>query len=138
MYTSFWDTLYMVCWYPITIYIDIWLVLITRRQSIICSMLGLPYLERQKSGQWMATLHEAKFMGFSTIFITKSGRSNSLVALIVLGNDEVLKKGNRGDLQKKKKGKHLFGSAFCVIFRPKTALFFGDRSRSHHFLPDRQ
>ena len=41
--------------------------------------LGLPYLEKQKSGQWMATLHQAKFMGFSIIFITKSGRPNSFV-----------------------------------------------------------
>ena len=54
--------------------------------------IGLPYLEKQKSGQWMATLHEAEFMGFSIIFKTKSGRSNSVLDLIVEGNDEVLKR----------------------------------------------
>ena len=43
-------------------------------------------------------------MGFSINFKTKSGRSNSVAVLIAVGNHEVLKKkGNRGDLQKKKK-----------------------------------
>ena len=46
-------------------------------------LLGLPYLEKQKSGQWMATLHQAKFMGISTIFITKSGRPNRFVDMQV-------------------------------------------------------
>ena len=41
-------------------------------------------------------------MSFSIIFRAKSGRSNSVLDLIVEGNDEVLKKkGNRGDLPKK-------------------------------------
>ena len=59
-------------------------------------IIGLPYLEKQKSGQWMATLHEAKFMGFSIIFITKSGRSNSVLDLIVEVNHEVLKNMKQG------------------------------------------
>ena len=56
----------------------------------------------------MATLHEAKFMGYSINFKTKSGRSNSDPVLIAVGNHEVLiKKGNRGDLQKKKRSTHI-------------------------------
>ena len=40
--------------------------------------LGLPYLEKQKAGQWMATSQQAKFMVFSTIVNTKSGRPKGL------------------------------------------------------------
>ena len=35
-------------------------------------------------------------MGFSIIFNTKSGRSNSVLDMIVEGKDEVLKKGKHG------------------------------------------
>ena len=55
----------------------------------------------------MATLHEAKFMGFSIIFITKSGRSNSVPDLILEGEDDLLKQRKRGDLKKKNKKKIL-------------------------------
>ena len=48
---------------------------------VIVVSLGLPYLKKQKSGQWMATLHQAKFMGFSIIYITKSGRPSSFVSI---------------------------------------------------------
>ena len=44
----------------------------------------------------MATLHEAKFMGFSIIFITKSGRSNSVPDLILEGEDDLLKQRKKG------------------------------------------
>ena len=60
------------------------------------ALVGLPYLEKQKSGQWMATLQEAKFMGFSIIFITKSGRLNSVLDLILEGKDELLKERKKG------------------------------------------
>ena len=33
---------------------------------------GLPYLEKQKSGQWMATSHDIKYMGLS-FFLIKIG-----------------------------------------------------------------
>ena len=32
-------------------------------------LVGLPYLEKQKSGQWMATFHETKYMGLSFFLI---------------------------------------------------------------------
>ena len=83
--------------------------------------IGLPYLEKQKSGQWMATLHETKFMGFSNFFLTKSGRSNSALDIIFEGKDQLLKEKRKGGTPKKKKGHHLFGCTFCDIFRPKTA-----------------
>ena len=52
-------------------------------------LLGLPYLEKPKSGQWMATLHETKYMAFSSIFVTKSGRLNSALDLIFEGEDQL-------------------------------------------------
>ena len=70
----------------------------------------------------MATLHEAKVLGYSTIFITKSGCSNRLVDLFLLAIDGVLERMETGVIsKKKKKGQHLFRSSFCVTFRPKTA-----------------
>ena len=63
--------------------------------------LGLPYLEKQKSGQWMATLHETKYMAFSSIFLTKSGRSNS--ALRERTSFETKEKEKKGVISKKKK-----------------------------------
>ena len=36
--------------------------------------LGLPYLEKQKSGRWMANFHETKFMAYSIFFLSKAGR----------------------------------------------------------------
>ena len=61
-------------------------------------------------------------MGYSINFETKSGRSNSVPDLIVVGNDEVLKKKETGVIsKKKKKGRRYFGSTFCVIFGRKTA-----------------
>ena len=69
----------------------------------------------------MASLHEAKILGYSTILITQSGRSNWLVDLFLLGIDGLLKRIETGVISKKKKSQHLFTSAFCVTFRPKTA-----------------
>ena len=63
-------------------------------------MIGLPYLEKQKSGQWMATLHQTKFMGLSIISITKSGRPNSIVDIQEQASNN---REKRGDLQKNKK-----------------------------------
>ena len=65
--------------------------------------LGLPYLEKQKSGQWMATFHETKFMGFSIFLLTKSGRSNSALDLIYEGEVQLLKDKKKGGISKKKK-----------------------------------
>ena len=79
------------------------------------ALLRLPYLEKQKSGQWMATLHETKYMAFSSIFLTKSGRSNSALDLIFEGEDQLRKERKR----KKKKGHHLCTCIFGVIFGPK-------------------
>ena len=35
---------------------------------------GLPYFEKRKSGQWMATFDETKFMGHSNSPVRKAGR----------------------------------------------------------------
>ena len=52
-----------------------------RHSLLLC--LGLPYLEKQKSGQWMATFHETKFVGFSNFLVTKAGRWDAALDLIV-------------------------------------------------------
>ena len=39
----------------------------------------------------MDTLHGVKFMGYSIIFVTKSGRSNSVLELILEGEVELIK-----------------------------------------------
>ena len=51
--------------------------------STLRSYVGLPYLEKQKSGHWMATFHETKFMAFLNFFLTKAGRRDAAVDLIV-------------------------------------------------------
>ena len=53
----------------------------------------------------MASLHEAKILGYSTVFITKSGRSNWLVDLFLLVMDGVLERMETGVISKKKKKK---------------------------------
>ena len=71
----------------------------------------------------MDTLDGVKFMGRSNTFVTKSGRSNSVVELILEGEVDLTKDGKkvRSPKKKKKKGHPMIDSTFYVIFRPKIA-----------------
>ena len=53
------------------------------KRHVVVVYLGLPYLEKQKSGHWMATFHETKLMAFSNFFLTKAGRRDAALDLIV-------------------------------------------------------
>ena len=61
----------------------------TRSGDVI---IGIPFLEKQKSGQWMATFDETKYIGFSFFSLTKLGRSNSDLELFIEGGDQLLQK----------------------------------------------
>ena len=97
--------------------------ILTRNQTFVIKLLlGLPYLEKQKSGQRMATLHQAKFMGYSNILITKSGRSNSFVDL----EGRAFKKYKKGVISKKKRSSPVW-QHFSCDFHPFFLIFLQAR-----------
>ena len=87
--------------------------LIARKKILLSVSLGLPYLEKQKSGQWMATFHETKYMGLS-FFLIKIGKLKFSSRPFFEEGDQLIQK--KGVISKKKKGDHLVGCTFCVIF----------------------
>ena len=84
-----------------------------------CSKPRVTISGKAKIGTMDGHFARDQIFGLIIFFLNKIGTSNSALDLMFEGGNQLQRKRKKNGVISKKKGHHLFGCTFCVIFRRK-------------------